>query len=302
MSVLILANPFSGGGPNRAHMDALVRELAAFGIPAHLAWTPAEGRALLADRGAHARAVVAAGGDGSIAAVLGMMKETGLLPGVPFASFPMGNENLFAKHFGFMRDPKALAAQLARGQTRPADLALANGRLFSLMAGCGMDADIVHRLEAWRNIPHPSNPHQKRRVSRQSYVQHIAKAMLKYPHPPIILEADGVRHTGALAMVCNLAEYAGGLRIARNAKDDDGLLDWVLFTRGGTLAGLRYAFSAYLGRHLRLPDVLHGRAEKITLRGEAQGDVPLQVDGDAAGTAPAVFEVLPGAFRVVETK
>lgn len=306
MSVLVLANPFSGSGPNRAHMEALTRELAAFGINTHIAWSPAEGRGLLADFGGHARAVVAAGGDGSIAAVLGMMQAAGMLPQVPFATFPMGNENLFAKHFGFARNPGQLAAHLARGQTRPADLGLATcgegqPRLFSLMAGMGLDAEVVRRIEAWRHAPTADNPHRKHRVTRRSYAPHILKAVLKYPTPPVVLEAGGQTHTGALAMVCNLAEYGGGLKFAVHAKDDDGLLDWVLFTKGSAVAGLRYAFSAYLGRHLRLADVLHGQAKKITVHGPG-APVPAQIDGDGAGTTPIVFEALPGAFRVVETR
>ncbi len=310
MSILVLANPFSGSGPNRAHMEALIGELAGFGIATHIAWSPAEGRALLADFGAHARAVVAAGGDGSIATVLGMMQEANLLPLVPFATFPMGNENLFAKHFGFARNTRQLAAHLARGATRPADLGLATcgagkPRLFSLMAGMGLDAEVVRRIEAWRHAPTPDNPQRKHRVTRRSYAPHILNAVLKYPTPPVVLEADGQSHAGALAMVCNLAEYGGGLKFAIHAKDDDGLLDWVLFTKGSAVAGLRYAFSAYLGRHLRRNDVLHGQAKKITVRAlgrQVDAQVPAQIDGDGAGTTPIVFEALPGAFRVVETR
>lgn len=303
MPVLILANPFSGSGPNRAHMDTLSRELQRFGVAVHIAWTPAEGRALLRDFGRHARAVVAAGGDGSICGVLGSMRDENLLPQVPFATFPMGNENLFAKHFGFKRDPARLAARIARGKTRPIDLGLANGRLFSLMAGCGLDGEVAHRLDRWRRsaktatAKHMDAPQPAlHRVTRMSYAPHILKAVARYAYPAITLEADGQTHTGAMAMVCNLAEYGGGLKFALHAKDDDGLLDWVVFKNSGTVSGLRYAFSAYLGRHLRLRDVLHGQAARITL---AANGAPVQVDGDPAGHAPIAFESLPKAAEVI---
>lgn len=301
MSVLVLANPFSGSGPNRSHMASLAHGLSARGITCRFAWTPEVGKALLATHGQEAHAVVAAGGDGSIAHVIGLMGEAGLLE-VPFATFPMGNENLFARHFGFRRDAAALAGHLARGKTRPADLGTANGRLFSLLASCGLDGDVAHRLDAWRQTPDAADPHKKRRVTRASYAPHIARAICGYRYPKVIVEADGKSYEGVMAFACNLPEYGGFLRFARHAKDDDGLLDWVLLTKGGLLHGARYAFSTYLGRHLRLTDVHHGKATQITLRGaDPWAEIPAQVDGDPMAHTPLVAQVRPAAFRVIVT-
>ena len=95
------------------------------------------------------RCVVAAGGDGTVSAVINELSAD-----VALAVLPLGNENLFAKAFGFEDDPGALARAIARGARQPIDLGRAHttagSRLFTLMLSAGFDADVVHRFTRWR--------------------------------------------------------------------------------------------------------------------------------------------------------
>ena len=99
------------------------------------------------------RAVVAAGGDGTIALLANSTPQ-----GAPLAVLPLGTENLLAKHLGLIADPVAVAHVIADGFTHSFDMGDAGGRLFSLMAGCGFDAEVVRRLHIERkgNIHHLS--------------------------------------------------------------------------------------------------------------------------------------------------
>lgn len=104
--------------------------------------------------------------------------------------------------------------------------------------------------------------------------------------------------TGAHAFVFNIGKYGGGLAIGSHADHSDGLLDWVVFKRPGLLKLARYGLAAYLRRHLRHGEIVHGKAAEISL--ESQGDaVPVQADGDPCGQTAATIKVLPGAMRVV---
>src|SRR5438552_17169784 len=98
---------------------------------------------------ARCRAVVAAGGDGTVAQVINELR-----PGTPLAVFPAGNENLFAAAFGFADDAAALARALAARRTRALDLGRASAsgrqRLLALMLRAGFDAEVVRRLVACR--------------------------------------------------------------------------------------------------------------------------------------------------------
>ncbi len=309
--VPILANPYSGNGPNRQRVDALAAALRVVGLEARLVWDRAERAALLADAdiGSWCRCVVAAGGDGSVADALNDLASTEscahkVAPdhaspvgrAVPFATLPMGTENLFARQFGFDRSATRLAEAIARGQTVGVDLGLVEGagrpRLFTLMASAGFDAEVVHRMDRWRR----TGEHLKR-VNRLSYAPRMLSAAAGYRYPRVSLEADGKTYTGSHAFVFNIPQYGGNLGIGKHADPSDGLLDWVVFERPGAVRMLGYGASVVLGRHLLRGDVRHGRSASVRLDSEA--GVPMQADGDPVGSGPATVRACAGAVRVI---
>jgi len=302
--VLICANPFSGSGPNRQYVDTLVGALSARGLEPRLVWDLKERQAVLSDPGlaGWCRCVVVAGGDGSIGAVVNELALAGRLNDsdgkrVGFATMPMGNENLFAVQFGFSRDAQALASAIHRGQTRRLDLGRVSdgqagsaGRLFTLMAGVGFDAEVVHRVDRWR-----SSGRGLRRVSRLSYLPKILSALAGYSFPLLTVEVDGRELSGAHLFVFNLPAYGGGLPLApADCTGDDGLLDWVLFQRPGVLPLLADALSVKRGRHLDRPGILHGKARALSIRSQnsdATPSAPVQIDGDPVDFAPIRISV-----------
>lgn len=320
--VAILANPFSGSGPNRRHVDRFAASLRKLDLNPRVIWTPGERRALLADASltSTVRCVIAAGGDGSIADVVNEMHAHGLLPRVPFATLPIGTENLFAKELGFTLDPHRLAEAVLRAHTRPIDLGAAGDRLFTLMASAGFDADVVHRMAAWRSglpitppavpasagTPSTNDPAKAvaavaaptlKRVNRLSYLPRILRCVHQYAYPNITIEVDGQRHTGAHVFVFNLPQYGGNLGIGRHACCTDAKLDWVVFQRGGIRSLADYAFAVLRAKHLLRTDVPHGSATKLRITADCP--VALQADGDPAGFTPIDVEVRPNALRVV---
>lgn len=301
--VLICANPFSGSGPNRQTVDGLVNALAAKGFEPRLIWDMQERKAALSDSGLSewCRCVVVAGGDGSIGAVVNEMCRagggggSGDIRGVALATLPMGNENLFAKHFGFSRDVEHLACAIEAGLTRRVDLgqvtrtdSQAGSCLFTLMAGVGFDAEVVHRMQRWR-----TSHTELRRVSRISYLPRIISSIWGYRYPRLQVNVDGQEMMGSHLFVFNLPEYGGGLQIApEDCAVDDGLLDWVLLERPGVLPLARYAISILRGGLLERKDVRHGRSARLTVVSDPHA--PVQIDGDPAGVTPVEFRVIEG--------
>ena len=227
--------------------------------------------------------VIAAGGDGTLAEVLNRA------PGVPVALLPLGHENLVARHFGITTDIEELTDTIALGRVHRLDLGRAGERTFSLMAGAGFDADVVHRLHRRRRGP----------VTHSSYALPIARALRNYRFPPITIEIDdtGERLTGAMVFLFNLPDYALGLPIAPMANSDDGLLDLCVF-RGRGVHHLARHFAAVLGRRQdRLPDFQRRCVRRVRLSADAP--VPLQTDGDPAGHLPVTIEILPRAFPLL---
>ncbi len=293
--IVVAANPYSGAADNRRRVEALARELATLGTSPRVVWDPRERAAMLADGAAMAdcRAVVAAGGDGTVAQVINELP-----PGTPLAVFPAGNENLFAAAYGFADDPGALARALAAGRTRALDLGrasvLGRSRRFALMLTAGLDAEVVRRLAHWR-----AAGSALRRVRRVSYVPPIAASLATYRYPSLRLVAGEATASGVYCVVANAKAYALDLPLAASARADDGALDWVVFQRGGLAALAVYSWAVWRGRHLARGDVRTGRATRLTL--DAAAPVPVQVDGDPLGTTPVEVEVMPGALTVIAT-
>ena len=125
------------------------------------------------------------GGDGTLNRVINQQRD------VPLAMLPLGNENLFARQFGFDGNSQHLAASIAAGRTRRIDLGRAGDQFFSIVASAGFDGDVAHRLARWRQ-----RKTHLRRVRSYSYVRPILASACYYHYPMLDVEADGERFTG----------------------------------------------------------------------------------------------------------
>ena len=286
--VVIIANPYSGAKENRAHVEELVAALRAAGLEPRPMWSFDElaQAAGEADFTGRTRCVIAAGGDGTFNRLLNCR-----LP-VPLATFPLGNENLLARQFHYPNEPVAAAAAIAAGRTQTVDVARAGERLFCIVASAGFDADVVHRLERWRSEAGPL-----KRVTRLSYVPLMVGAVWNYGYPLFDIEADGRRMRGSLVLVFNVPQYCFGLPLAPDAQGDDGLLDYIVFTKPGRWWLTRYALAVLQRRQATMPGVEIGRAHCIKLTCEQP--VPLEIDGEALGCLPIEIEVMPSALRLI---
>lgn len=297
----VAANAGSGRGSGLRRVDRLVKSLKQQGLESRVAWSVAERSALVADsaRDARCRCLVAAGGDGTVAALVNEQ------PAVPITVLPTGTENLFARHFGLSRDPVRLASTIATGRTFRIDLGGTRSRRFALMAGIGFDADVVtrhHHLRLGRSgIARPTN--------RGAYVESVLRSSFEYRFPPLTVAIvdPGAEEilVGATAFVFNMPRYALGLPFAPSAREDDGWLDLVVFRDPGPFRALHYLWTVVRGIHLVRSDVYHRKVRRLVV--SAGANVPVQLDGDPGGYVTAdtgpngdwTIEILPRAIDVL---
>lgn len=296
----ITANAHSGRGRGRERVARLMGALNRQGLEVRVGWSLDEHARLVAEarRDPHCRCLVAAGGDGTVSALINAR------PGVPITVLPAGTENLFARHFAIHRNPETLARAIGKGQIKCIDLGRAGDRLFSLMAGIGFDADVVTRHHAAR-----VRGGLMRTTHRAAYVEPVLRSSFSYRFPDLTISAEGIEGgsaetiVGTTAFVFNLPRYALGLPFAPTARGDDGLLDLVVFRDPGPLRALRYLWLVFRGLHLRRSGVIHRKVRRVAIT--STEDVPIQLDGDPAGTlragldAPWTAEVVPEALDVV---
>lgn len=273
----IVVNRCSGAGLGAEKVGRLVAALSEHGLTAEIAWTLAERAALVAraEEGAGCRCLVAVGGDGTISALV----NEG--PKVPITALRAGTENLFVRHFKLRDDPEELARTIATGKAVWTDAGLANGRRFILMAGFGFDGDVVTRHHDLRT----TRTGAIKPTHRAAYVEPILRSSLSYrfPNVRVHIEDPDREETleGTTVFVFNLPRYALGIPFVPESRQDDGLLDLIVFREPGPFRAFYYLCRVILGAHLDDPGVSHRRARRFRL--EADGEVPVQIDGDPAG-------------------
>jgi len=289
--VLIVANPHAGAGAREAAVARLLRALDRRGLVAERVSDLEHAEALAArDQAAgELLAVVAAGGDGTVAEIVNRTH-----PDVPITVYPLGTANLLASYLRISDDPDAFVQMLIDRATVRLDAASANGRVFLLMAGCGFDAEVVKRLHRQR---------VGRGISYWTYARPILETIRDYEYPALRMTVEppdggeATTLTARWAFVVNLPCYAGGVQLAPEAVGTDGLLDLALFRNGSLWHGLRYLGFSLFGRQRALKDFRSGCAARVRI--ESDRPVPYQLDGDPGGMLPLEIHVLPGRMHLL---
>lgn len=302
-STLFILNPAAGHGRARrvwaSLKDAALRLLpdsacAVTGYAGHAA-----GLARAAVLGGATR-VIAVGGDGTFCEALEgvMAAPEHLRRRVTLGAVPAGSGCDLARHLRYPRDRDGLIDLLARGSSRPLDVgrinytALDGGprtRHFINIAAFGLAGDVAYRIKAMG----------KPLGGTVSYALSSAWTILTARAKPLRLKADGKDLSGRyhLGVLANTSSMGGGMLVAPGARDDDGLMDLVLVADMSRTALLRNFPGLYKGTHLGAPGVTLTRVRR--LEAEADGTVYLNIDGEAGGMFPAVFETLPRAVNVL---
>ena len=291
--MVVMTNPSAGASLRKAPVRELVEHLKQRGLAPEVI-TNLRALDSLVERyraAGQLRAVVAAGGDGTVAEIVNRTE-----PGVPVTVFPLGTANLLANYFRISGDPAAMAEVLAEGHTARFDAGRANGRVFLLMTGCGFDAEVVDRLHRKRTGRH---------ISYWTYARPILEAIRSYEYPQLNVHCElapgngpsSAEFVARWAFAVNLPCYAGGLQVAPRAVATDGLLDVCTFGRGSLWQGLRYLGYVALASHQRLADCKMAMVQRVRI--ESTKPVPYQLDGDPGGQLPLDIDVLPERLTIM---
>ena len=100
-----------------------------------------------------------------------------------------------------------------------------------------------------------------------------------------------------LIVISNSQLYGGMVRIATDARLDDGLLDVAVFAGSGFVSAMRTVLGVITGLHVRDPrhSVFLGREIRV----ETDKPMAIHLDGEPFGTTPLVCEVVPRALTVM---
>jgi YegS/Rv2252/BmrU family lipid kinase len=226
--------------------------------------------------------VLACGGDGTVTACAEGVAGTG----TPLAIIPKGTGNLLARNLGLpMGTDEALAVALG-GVQRPIDAGRVNGTLFVVMAGLGLDAQMLSGT---------SEP-LKKRLGWLAYAVSAARHLGDRPMR-VTVSADGGpgrRMRASALIVGNVGWLRGGLPLLPDARPDDGMLDAVVLIARGPAGWLAVAANIALRRPAR------GRIHRVQfteLRVTLDQEQPWELDGEVMGsTRQLTVAAQPGAL------
>lgn len=287
MRIVLITNPIAGGS-SRTRIDLLewAELLRGHRLEIVAPATPEETQAVVRQAVAEGvDRVLAAGGDGTVNVVTAGLAGTD----VPLGILPMGTVNVLAREFGIPLDATEALQIALTGQPRRVDLGMANGQPFTLMAGMGFDAKVVHEVI----------PSLKELFGPLAYVTAGLQALVHYKPSQFHLCVDGIDLSlpAWLVIVGNAGSYTYQFAMAPDARMDDGMLDICLFAERTALDRITQIGAAMIGQHVHHPNVSYLRARR--LRVEADPPVPLQLDGDAAGTSPVDISIRPAALSII---
>jgi diacylglycerol kinase (ATP) len=242
------------------------------------------------DRGAEL--ILAAGGDGTINEVVNGMAFSD----VPLGVLPAGTANVLACELGIGKSMERAAEELADSVLeRVAIGSITNGtpdsqRYFLLMAGAGLDADIVYHL----------NARVKEVFGKVAYwIGGFSKLGRRIPE--FRVEANGCEFRASFALLSRVRNYGGDLEIAPTISLLDDEFEMVLFEGESSLGFLKYMLGvvAHQQQRMRGITILRTRQAAFSVEASQVGQIHLQVDGEYMGVAPARIEIVPNALTLL---
>jgi YegS/Rv2252/BmrU family lipid kinase len=285
----ILCNPTAGGGRGAAALEDVQRALNGYGVDAVVARTESADHAARVARDAAQAGdeVVAFGGDGMVRIAAHAIRGTDAILGV----LPGGRGNDFARALGIPRDPVAACRVLIDGEPREIDVGDVDGQTFVGVASIGLESEVTRIANKLPRV-----------AGRATYAIAMIAGLARWKPASFELTLDGDRRAfrGYLAAAANSGQFGGGMRIAPDARMDDGLLDVVVIGRSSKPRFLRNASKVFDGSHVNLDGIDVLRAAEVHL--DADREFEVYADGDELGTTPAVVRAVPAALRVRSPK
>ncbi len=230
------------------------------------------------------RCVVAAGGDGTVNQVANGIGVSNVALGI----LPIGTVNVFAMELGLPSNDIQLCRDVIEARNiRLIDLPSANRKYFVQLGGVGLDAQAVKE----------TSPAFKRSLGPLSYLISAAQIAARQP-PNLFVESDNApKCEGSFVLIGNGRFYGGPFPFFKQAVIDDGLLDVVVFKRLGYLEIIKYLHDVVFSSDIRSPEIEYFQARRV--RVTSNQDVPVELDGELAGSCPVEFQMHERALRVL---
>ena len=300
-----MVNPASGAGKAGREWASVESWLPSSGLPYEVARTtrPLEATEITQRAVRESRpVVVAVGGDGTLNEVVnGFFRNGAPLPTTSkLAMVPLGTGGDFRRTLRIPTDTRQAIEILRSGVVRRLDAGCvtfqtADGatgvRHFINIADAGLGGEVVHIVG-----------NGTKRFGSATYTLAGLRALIGFKNKPMTVDIDGAVHELKKAqqvVVANCQFFGGGMQMAPSASPTDGVFDVVLIKNAGKIETMRGMNDIRSGKHLDQSnpkmELMYGKRISVT----SPEKVRIDLDGEAVGFLPALFEIQPSAIEFI---
>lgn len=309
-NTLIIANPVSANGNTGLRWSGIEARLRSEGLDfdVRLTESPSHATDLAVEASRHGYGtVICAGGDGTLNEVVNGLMSVDAASRPSLGVIPSGTGTDFARGMSLPCDLDGIVRMLKRGQMQPIDVGHVSfvrashneSRYFINIAGLGFDGEVSDEVNR-----------RGKRGGSMAYFLNVFRVLARFQnkHAQLIMTTpDGSERMAEaeynMIAMCNGRYFGGGMLVSPNSDPHDGLFTVVVIE-----AMSRAEFAAnfpkvYRGTHLSHPKVKSYlasavRVEMLPSRDPGQR-MFLEAEGELFGEAPATFEVVPGAIKLL---
>lgn len=283
---LILSNPTSGGGKGRRYAKASEKYLTERGLSfLHISGANYQDARekfhnTFMEQKERLAGVIVVGGDGMVHLAIQELGSTT----IPMALIPAGTGNDFARALGLnLRNPLAILDRVFELQPRPVDLGNTDGEYFAAILSTGFDSAVNERANRLKYIK-----------GRMKYNVAIILVLSTFRPKNYSFTVDSVNFSSSamLIAVSNGLSYGGGMKVAPDARLDDGLLDIMILGPVSKFEFLKVFPKVFSGSHVTHPAVKIMRGRTVEIDAEAIA----YADGERVGPLPIRARVVPQAL------
>jgi len=297
-STVFLVNPASGNGGTGKRWPELAHRAAQLGLEGTTLFSERPGQLIeLAEQAARggAELVVSVGGDGTLNEVVNGLVRAGAA--TELATIPLGTGMDFVRTYGIPTRFEDAVRTALRGTTRTIDVGrvvyrewsgVENERYVANVGSVGMSAAVAQR----------ANGMSKALGGKATFFYALARVFFEWENTLVSVQLDDARREARMhdVIVANGQWHGGAMRLAPEARPDDGLFDVVLIGDVTKRDFVTTAPKLYKGTYLSHPKVELLRSRTVTV--DATERLPIELDGEQVGTTPVRFEIVPAALRV----
>jgi len=283
---VFLVNPASDNGETGKRWPELHRRASELGLEGETRMSSRPGELVELAREADAELLVVVGGDGALNEVVNGRRD------VELAVIPRGTGMDFVRTHAIPSAFDEAVAVARDGRARHVDLGRVSfgygERWFANVASVGMSGAVAQR----------ANGMSKALGGKVTFFYALAREFLAWKNTEVTVRFDGDERRAPMHdVIVAIGQYHGGaMWLAPDARADDGQFDVVLIGDVTKLDFITTAPKLYKGTHLAHPKVELLRTAVVDV--DAAVGLPIETDGEVAGTTPAHFEVEPGALKL----